>query len=124
MTTAKVRHRTHNRQHWSEVRTRGTSTGDPCPHHYTNGLLVESKIQMVYNRNTRRLTIKIYAGIVTLAFAREPGAKKFNGHGRDQTYFLACLRRVRLRCTTRGLRNVRKYTGLTTKLLMVKFSLM
>ena len=30
---------------------------------------------MVYNRNTRRLTIKVYAGIATLVFAREPNAK-------------------------------------------------
>ena len=30
---------------------------------------------VVYNRNTRRCTIKVYAGIATLAFAREPSAK-------------------------------------------------
>ena len=75
MTTAKPGHRTHNRQHWSEVRTRGTSTGDPCSYRYTNGLLAELKIQTVYDRNTRRRTIKVYAGIATLAFAREPSAK-------------------------------------------------
>ena len=73
--TAKSGHRTHNRQHWGEVRTRGTSTSDPCSFRYTNGLLAEFKIQTVYNRNTRRRTIKVYAGIATLAFAREPSAK-------------------------------------------------
>ena len=75
MTTAKLGHRTHNRQHWSEVRTRGTSTGDPCSFRYTNGLLAELKIQTVYHRNTRRRIIKVYAGIATLAFAREPSTK-------------------------------------------------
>ena len=103
--TAKLGHWTHNRQHWSEARTRGTSTGDPYPYHYTNVLLAESTIQTVYNRNTRRLTIKIYAGIVTLAFAREPNAKakKCNGHDRDWTYSLACARRARHRCINRNL---------------------
>ena len=120
MTTAKLGHRTHNRQHWSEVRTRGTNTGDPYPYHYTNGLLAESKIQTVYNHNMRMLIIKIYAAIVTLAFAREPSAKakKCNDHGRVQTYSLACARRARLRCTNRGLRCGRIYTALTKKLLM------
>ena len=36
---------------------------------------MESKIQTVYDRNTRRRTIKVYAGIATLAFARKPSAK-------------------------------------------------
>ena len=53
----------------------GPSTGDPCPYHYTNELLAESKIQTVYNRNTRKRNIKVYAGIATLALAREPSAK-------------------------------------------------
>ena len=75
MTTVKLGHRTHNRQHWSEVRTRGTSTGNPCSCRYTNGLLAESKIQTVYNRNTRRRNIKVYAGIATLALAHRPSAK-------------------------------------------------
>jgi len=75
MTTAKLGHRTHNRQHWSEVRTQGTSTDDPCSYRYTNGILTESKIQTVYERNTRRRTIKVYVGIATLAVAREPSAK-------------------------------------------------
>ena len=42
---------------------------------YTNELLAESKIQTVYIHNTRSLTIKIYAGITTLVFARKPSAK-------------------------------------------------
>ena len=75
MTTVKLGHRTHNRQHWSEVRTQGTSTGNPCSYHYTNGLLAELEIQTLYERNTRRHTIKVYAGIATLAFAREPSAE-------------------------------------------------
>ena len=75
MTTVKLGYRTHNRQHWSEVRTRGTSTGDPCLFRYTNGLLAELKIQTVYDRNTRRRIIKVYAGIATLDFARNPSAK-------------------------------------------------
>ena len=44
-------------------------------YHYTNGLLLESKIQTVYNRNTRRRTIKVYAGIVMLAFCISAQAK-------------------------------------------------
>ena len=53
---------------------------------YTNGLLAGSKIQTVYDRNTRRRTMKVYAGVATLAFAREPSAKarkvqkRYNGH--------------------------------------------
>ena len=58
MTTAKLGHRTNNRRHWSEVQTRGTSTGNPYSCHYTNGLLGELKIQTLYERNTRRRTIK------------------------------------------------------------------
>ena len=56
---------------------------------YTNGLLLELKIQTVYDRNTRRRTIKVYAGIATLTFAREPSAKankvqtRCNGHAGD-----------------------------------------
>ena len=42
---------------------------------YTNGLLAESNIQTAYDRDTRRRTIKVYQGIDTLAFAREPSAK-------------------------------------------------
>ena len=41
----------------------------------TNRLLAELKIRTVYKRNTRRRTIKVYAGIAMLAFAREPSAK-------------------------------------------------
>ena len=37
---------------------------------------MELKIQTVYRRNTRRRTIKIYAGIAMLGFAREPLARK------------------------------------------------
>ena len=33
------------------------------------------KVQTLYERNTRRRTIKVYAGIATLAFAREPSVK-------------------------------------------------
>ena len=40
---------------------------------------MELSIQTVYDRNTRRRTIKVYAGVyagfATLAFAREPSAK-------------------------------------------------
>ena len=75
MTTAKLGHRTRNRQHWKEVPARGTSTSDPWPFRYTNELLAELKIQTVYDRNTRRRTIKLYAGIDTLVFAHEPSAK-------------------------------------------------
>ena len=75
MTTVKPGHRTHNRQHWDEVRTRGTSIGDTCSYRYTNRLLEELKVQILYKRNTRRRTIKVYAGIATLAFARESSAK-------------------------------------------------
>ena len=57
------------------VQMRVASTGDPCSCRYTIGLHAESKIQTVYDRNTRRCTIKVYAGIATLAFAREPSAK-------------------------------------------------
>ena len=89
MTTDKLGHRTHNHQHWNEVQTRGTNTGDPCSYRYTNGLLAESKIQTVYNRNTRRRNIKVYAGIATLTFVRETSAeakkaqKQCNGHAED-----------------------------------------
>ena len=65
--TAKSGHRTHHRQHWTKVQNRGTSTGDPCSYRYTNTLLTESTIQTVYKRNTRRCTIKIYAGTTTRA---------------------------------------------------------
>ena len=75
MTTVKPGHRTYNHPYLGEIRTRGTSTGDLYPYHYTNKLHAESKIQMVHNRNTIRLSIKIYAGIATLAFAREPSTK-------------------------------------------------
>ena len=78
MTTVKLGHRTHNRQHWSEVRTRGTSTDNPCSCRYTNWLLVELEIQTLYARNTRRRTIKVYAGIATLEFARKASAKAKN----------------------------------------------
>ena len=54
MTTVKPGHRTHNRRHWSEVRTRGTSTCNPCSCRYTNGLLAELKIWTLYEPNTRR----------------------------------------------------------------------
>ena len=57
------------------LHTRGTSTGDPYLYRYTNGLLARLKIQTVYNRNTRRRNIKVYAGIATLASAHEPSAK-------------------------------------------------
>ena len=43
---------------------------------YTNRLLAELKIQTVYKHNARRRTIKIYAGIATLGFVREPLARK------------------------------------------------
>ena len=44
----------------------------------TIGLLEELDIQTLYNRNTRRRAIKVYAGIATLAFAREHSAKAKN----------------------------------------------
>ena len=75
MTTAKLGHRTNDRRHCSEVRTRGTSTGNPCSCRYTNGLLEELTVQTLYERNTIRRTIKVYAGIATLALAREPSTK-------------------------------------------------
>ena len=94
MTTAKLELRTYNRRHWSEVRTRGTSTGNPCSYRYTNGLLEELKIQTLYERSTRRRTIEVYAGIDTLAFAREPSAKakkmqkSCNRHAKAWTCYL------------------------------------
>ena len=39
---------------------------------------MELKIQTLYDRNMRRRTIKVYAGIATLTFAREPSAKTKN----------------------------------------------
>ena len=67
----------------------------------------------------RRRDIKVYAGIATLVFARESSAKEknYNGHIEDRTYYLACARRGRLRCTNHGLKIGCKYTALTTKLL-------
>ena len=38
-----------------------------------------TKIQTVYNCNTRRRTVKVYAGVAMLIFAREPSAKAKNG---------------------------------------------
>ena len=64
VTTDKLGHRTHNHQHWNDVRTRGTNTGDPCLYRYTNQLLVELKIQTLYERNTRRCTIKSTRGLI------------------------------------------------------------
>ena len=83
-----------------EVRTRETNTGEPCSYRYSNGLLAEPKIQTICEQNTRRRTIKTYAGIATLAFARKPSAKarkvekQCSGHFGDWTCFLACVRRV------------------------------
>ena len=123
MTIAKLGHRTYNHRHWSEVQTRGTSTGNPCSYRYTNGVLAELKIQTLYKRNTRRRTIKVYAGIATLAFAHEPSAKakKFENDVTDtpglEHATSRCARRARCSASPIGLRNVRIYTDLITKLL-------
>ena len=117
MTTDKLGHRTHNRQLWNEVWTRGTNTGGQCSYRYTNGLLAESKIQSVYDRNTRRRSIKVCAGTATLAFSREPSVKakqlqkRCNGHSGDWTYYFEgarCARRIR--CTNRLLRWLHIYS--------------
>ena len=59
---------------------------------------MESKIQTVYDRNMRRCTIKVYAVIATLAFAREPSAKAKNSitdmSGIEHTTSHACAVRV------------------------------
>ena len=75
MTTAKLGHRTYNRWHYG-VRF---ELGEPvlAIHAHTaipTGYLQNSRFKP-FTRNTRRRTIKIYAGIDTLAFAREPSAK-------------------------------------------------
>ena len=75
MTPVKLGHRTRNRQHWSVVRTRGTSTGDPCSCRYTNGLLVEFKVQTLYGHNTRRRTIKVWRGSLR-SYLRASRARK------------------------------------------------
>ena len=77
----------------------------PC----TNGLLVESKVQTLYDRNTRRRTIKVYGGIATLAFACEPStkAKKCKNDVTDTpgieptTYLGGEQRTRRVHCTNR-----------------------
>ena len=125
MTTVKSRHRTRNRRHWSKVRTRGTSTGDPCSFRHTNGLLVELKVQTLYDRNTRRRTIKVYAGITKYARicarAERKSKKKCKNDVTDTpgiehaTSRARCVRAVF--AEPFGLQNGCIYTALATKLL-------
>ena len=66
--------------------------------------------------STSKRNIKVYAGIATLALAREPSAKAkswCNRHIGDRTYSLACGRRARVRCTNCGLQSVRIHGDLT-----------
>ena len=87
---------------------------------------VDTEIQTLYERNTKRRTIKFYAGIATLAFAREPSAKakKFK-HDVTDTPGLEHTTskgadRARCSASTIYFNFIRIYTDLTTKLLKIK----
>ena len=130
MTTAKLGYRTHHRQHWSEVWTRGTSTVDPCSYRYANRLLAESRFKQFTNVIQEGVLQKSTRGSLrshlraSLARKKEKVQKWYNGHIGDWICSFVCARRARLCCTSWNLLEFgRKYTALTTKLLTLFFGL-